>query len=95
MYAAARCERVIVRLAGGKAALYSRGAGESDVAFYRRMIERKPDSTFDAFEPSPTPPATPSLAFLLRGDMVFAQASETSIVFAERSVGSVDWALIY
>ena len=95
MHAAARCERVIVRLAGGKAALYSRGAGESDVAFYRRMIERKPDSTFDAFEPSPTPPATPSLAFLLRGDMVFAQASETSIVFAERSVGSVDWALIY
>ena len=40
MHAAARCERVIVRLAGGKAALYSRGAGESDVAFYRRMIER-------------------------------------------------------
>ncbi len=95
MHAAARCKNVIVRQEDGKIRVYKRKAEENSFDYWQRMMSQPPDFSFESLELAATPPNLPSMAFLLCGDALFAPGSETSIVFPEKSSGTVGWEQIY
>lgn len=95
IHAAARCKNVIVRQEDGKIRVYRRKDEENSFDYWQRMMAQPPDFSFESLELAATPPVVPSMAFLLRGDALFAPGSETSIVFPEKSSGTVGWEQIY
>jgi hypothetical protein len=81
LHAAARCDRVIVRIERGGAAIYERGPEESVLDFHARLAGQVGFEMVDAL---PALGEKPMLALLLRGDLELPAQSRVYALFREQ-----------
>jgi hypothetical protein len=81
LHAAARCDRVLVRLERGGAAVYQRRANESVLQFHARMQGQE---DFELVDTLPAIGEQPVLALVLRGDLELPAQSRVYALFRER-----------